>query len=223
MYLWLPWGCWTDLRTFSVCLVSLFIWCCRIPRCVWTGTGSTERTFRHWCHPKVRRIHYIRTLVTLFPGINEMQKIPLSLGRWEVSQGYPWTWKQTFLSISLSGLACFEDWLYFKIISVLSGLGSKRYPVSEIVMASLQLNSGPLALQAQELYHNTNRSLFLWMLQNILCLSDKFSCTGRFPCTPKITCLWCSKNKLFGRIAKQFRLMDWWCPSVCLSVCQNFG
>ena len=23
---------------------------------------------------------------------------------------------------------------------------------------------------------------------------------------------------LFGRIAKQFRLMEWWCPSVCLSV-----
>ena len=23
----------------------------------------------------------------------------------------------------------------------------------------------------------------------------------------------------FGRIAKQFRLMDWWCPSVCPSVC----
>ena len=25
-------------------------------------------------------------------------------------------------------------------------------------------------------------------------------------------------NNLFGWIAKQFRLMDWWCPSVCLSV-----
>ena len=24
---------------------------------------------------------------------------------------------------------------------------------------------------------------------------------------------------IFGRIAKQFRLMDWWCPSVCPSVC----
>ena len=39
-----------------------------------------------------------------------------------------------------------------------------------------------------------------------LCLSDKFSCTGRFPCTPKITCLLCSRNKLllwnfeFGRV-----------------------
>ena len=25
-------------------------------------------------------------------------------------------------------------------------------------------------------------------------------------------------SSIFGRIAKQFRLMDWWCPSVCLSI-----
>ena len=28
---------------------------------------------------------------------------------------------------------------------------------------------------------------------------------------------------IFGRIAKQSRLMDWWCPSVCPSVRQHFG
>ena len=35
----------------------------------------------------------------------------------------------------------------------------------------------------------------IWGLKQ-LCLSDKFSCTGKFLCTPKITYLQCSGNKL---------------------------
>ena len=46
----------------------------------------------------------------------------------------------------------------------------------------------------------------------------------------KVAMHWLLKM-VFGRIAKQLWLMDWWCPSVCLSVrpsvcpsvCQHFG
>ena len=43
----------------------------------------------------------------------------------------------------------------------------------------------------------------------------------RFQLLPKFIFWYMQKFLPFGRIAKQFRLMDWWCPSVCPSVCMS--
>ena len=59
---------------------------------------------------------------------------------------------------------------------------------------------------------------------NLSSNEEKIIVKSKKVCLFSKTCFsWQKKNPILlkfivGRIAKQFRLMDWWCPSVCLSV-----